>query len=270
MNCPACGTENTRVLKSMNSGLFIARRRQCPCGARWTTEERLIKGTLVATGGQEGSHPDQQPPPVASNPPPLAMDSQRGVGGGLSSDLIPDPSGSVSDPPLEVVSRSDRAREKQRYPLEFETIWKLTGLRGLKLKAFKAWKLVGSPTWDAIRAAWTAYMASERPAAGFVQDLSTWLRARGHEQEWQPAKGYKPAPGDLRCDWHRDVRNDAKPSRFPRAECPRCKHFAARAAARASEPTPIAALMRPDLFDQRAADVERLRKEREEPRKETG
>lgn len=75
---------------------------------------------------------------------------------------------------------------------------------------------------------------------------------------------------DPRCDWHRDVRNDAKPSRFPRPGCPRCKHFSARAAGRESAPTPIAALMAPELFDQRAADVERLRTEREAAKQAKG
>jgi hypothetical protein len=85
----------------------------------------------------------------------------------------------------------DPARAKTAaplYPRTFEIVWEQSGRRGSKFKAFKAWELVGKPGWDAMGCPWASYLVSERPAAGFVQDLSTWLRARGHTQEWEPAR----------------------------------------------------------------------------------
>ena len=74
--CPACARDGSAVLKSMDNGNSVSRRRSCPCGARWTTDERTIQGTLVASGGQG-------PPLVVVDDPPLATNSHGGVGGGL-------------------------------------------------------------------------------------------------------------------------------------------------------------------------------------------
>lgn len=74
------------------------------------------------------------------------------------------------------------------YPAAFEAVWDCTGKRGTKFAALKAWKKVGAPGRDRIDGPWSAYLASDRPAAGFVKDLSTWLNERGWEQEWLPAR----------------------------------------------------------------------------------
>jgi hypothetical protein len=83
------------------------------------------------------------------------------------------------------------------YPGEFEIIWEKTGRRGGKFAAAKAWKKVGKPSWVAVQANWRAYLLSQRPIDGFVQDLSSWLNGRGHTQGWlpgQPKINGRPAP----------------------------------------------------------------------------
>ncbi len=77
--------------------------------------------------------------------------------------------------------------EQQEYPASFLEVWVGTGKHGVKFKAMKAWRAHGKPPWNRIRPAWEAYMASDRPSAGYVQDLSTWLNGKGWTQEWQPA-----------------------------------------------------------------------------------
>lgn len=89
------------------------------------------------------------------------------------------------------------------YPAAFTQIWDLTGKRGVKAKALKAWKANGRPNIEQVRAPWESYLLSERPRAGFVQDLSTWLNGRGWQQEWAPAT-QKPSV-DSRPQWQREA-----------------------------------------------------------------
>lgn len=104
---------------------------------------------------------------------------------------------------------SPAAPRTTAYPKAFETVWEQTGRRGSKLKALRAWAKGGKPTWDIVGSPWEAYLASDRPAAGFVKDLSTWLNERGWEQEWAKAapRGQTPAvtkpPEAPRCEPHR-------------------------------------------------------------------
>lgn len=65
-------------------------------------------------------------------------------------------------------------------------MWEYTGRRGTKGPAHTAWVKVGRPGLDAIRPRWDAYLLSERPARGFVKDLSSWLNQGGHTQDWPP------------------------------------------------------------------------------------
>lgn len=88
------------------------------------------------------------------------------------------------------------------YPQAFALVWESTGRHGLKAKAFKAWKAKGKPDWPTIQAPWLAYLLSERPAAGFVQDLSTWINNSGWQQEW-PRATQKPQV-DRTPQWQRE------------------------------------------------------------------
>lgn len=52
MNCPACGVPNSRVIDSRcPTGKVVYRRRECvSCFGRWTTEERMRRGSLTPPG----------------------------------------------------------------------------------------------------------------------------------------------------------------------------------------------------------------------------
>lgn len=191
MNCLCCGTADSRVTKSYDDGVEVRRMRNCPCGARWSTTETSEKRTLVTISVQ-------QPPLITRIQPPVATNGYGGVGGGLSSgsNLVPFPADLIlsqfPDPdPSEVTDQvADPAREAAtlKYPAEFELLWEETGKRGVKFKALGAWKKAGKPTWDAIGSTWLAYLASDRPTAGYTKDLSSWLTQRCHTQTWEPAR----------------------------------------------------------------------------------
>jgi len=104
-----------------------------------------------------------------------------------------------------------------KYPAAFEELWDKTGRRGGKLPAFKSWKAAKCPPWSAVSPGWTAYLRSDAPVRlNAVQHLSTWLNARGWEQDWPPARVANarpvepartsvvahPKPRDERCFVH--------------------------------------------------------------------
>ncbi len=120
MTCPACGTGGVSVIKTMDNGGTVSRRRLCACGSQWTTEEKVKAGTLVASNGHG-----------------VGTLVARSRGGDIS--LLPS---EVSNPVL-----SDRAhahsetRAKNPYSAEFEATWKLYGRKEEKVKAYAAWKI---------------------------------------------------------------------------------------------------------------------------------
>lgn len=78
MNCPSCATPQSRVNETTQVGSFVVRKRHCRCGARWTTEERVSKGSIRTS----------IPPPVPISTPPIGTNSLGGVGGGLPGDPV--------------------------------------------------------------------------------------------------------------------------------------------------------------------------------------
>lgn len=196
VTCPSCGSPASRqeVHKTLDHRVENLRMRRCLCGARWVTIERLKRGTLTVTDGSPVTETRvTRDLPVTlkrvTRNPPVTL---GGEGGGVSSDLFP-----VllpSDPSQQ--SGSGRAihigTSRTEYHEAFEILWDMTGKRGTKLPAYKAWNKQGRPTWVDVQAAWGAYLLSDRPRAGFVQDLSTWLNARGWTQEWPPARNVAP------------------------------------------------------------------------------
>jgi len=118
----------------------------------------------------------------------LPLRGEGPLGWGVSASFS-DPSSSGSDPdPISNSSTRDPSATEQQYDVAFELIWVSTGRRGIKFRAFRAWKRVGRPSWERISYAWEAYLLSDRPVRGFTQDLSTWLNGRGHTQSWKPAR----------------------------------------------------------------------------------
>jgi hypothetical protein len=90
----------------------------------------------------------------------------------------------------EVEEEGEKEHTGREYPAEFVVIWEMTGKRGSKFKAWKAWRAVGKPDWTTkVQPAWNAYMLSDAPSRGAIQYLATWFNGRCHEQEWQRASG---------------------------------------------------------------------------------
>lgn len=128
-----------------------------------------------------------------------------------------------------------------QYPVAFDLVWSHTGKKGAKHTAHKAWAKGGRPSLEEIKGPWAAYLASDRPMAGFIKDLSTWLNERGWQQEWPEATKAPPSatgsatrtPGEpfqpLRnhCDFHLDGKENLFSNR-PSPNCPPCKHLRAK------------------------------------------
>lgn len=216
MKCPACGVDGSSVMRTQDRGSIVRRRRLCRCGISWVTRETVERGSL-RTEDPALLHPESAllhrdpPDPGCTNSTPRCISSSGGVGGGLSSDLGPDPVQSsdssqrsaLEDPdpiriprsnPAEALSKIARTRSNRgakaapAYSAPFSEFWAHTGsCHGNKGAAWKAWcGWADLPTVDALRVAWTRYMASQGPQNGAVQHVSTWLNQRGWETDWRP------------------------------------------------------------------------------------
>lgn len=131
-----------------------------------------------------------------------------------------------------------------KYTAAFEKVWEKTGKHGGKFPAFKAWQRAKCPPWTAIAPGWTAYLRSDAPVRlNAVQHLSTWLNARGWEQDWPPARtasvrpiepsrtsGPKYQPPQSSCFPHAE--NPRCHTKRITPGCPECKEQAAREAGR--------------------------------------
>ena len=107
MNCPTCARTESRVLRTVDDGRVVVRRRQCDCGERWSTEERVQRKTVgdrqeellsVLPVAENSATPSaSRPLPVAQkNATPSAFSPQNATGS--VSRVIPDPIRSSSDP----------------------------------------------------------------------------------------------------------------------------------------------------------------------------
>ncbi len=193
-HCPECGSKMS-VKDTGHGGEKTYRIAECPCGIRVETVECQLRrlpvrmphmpGMAPAAANGTGRQVSQGPPDTAISPPASA----GGVGGGLPSDLS-----SGSDPKTDsaLLSNPDQTRAKSKaaaidYPKDFVILWEQTGRHGIKFHALRAWMKAGRPSWLDVQETWRAYLLSERPVAGFVKDLSSWLNGRCHQQEWAPA-----------------------------------------------------------------------------------
>lgn len=197
VNCPACGFDGSSVLKSIDNGPDVQRRRACQCGARWTTDEVYRRGTLASISGQGKPLKASVGPPLASDQPSLAANSLGREGWGLSSGRD-----SGSDPiPHSGSSQQSgaRARVKVNYPVAFEEFWGGTWKEGSKGAALKAWRKALQPSLIACQAAIDAYLKAKRASGQTTAHVSSWLNDSGHLQtEWHLAaigkSNAQPAP----------------------------------------------------------------------------
>ena len=88
-------------------------------------------------------------------------------------------------PPGEESTIADDAKPgagPPKYPPVFIAIWLATGKRGSKYPAFKAWSKA-KPTLDEVTRGWKRWQVTDQWRKGFIPHLSTWLNARGWEDE---------------------------------------------------------------------------------------
>jgi hypothetical protein len=116
--------------------------------------------------------------------------------------------------------------------------------KGSKVLAQQKWIAQGRPDPVVVMAKWSEYVQSSGELS--TMHIARWFGLRGWEDEYAPAVGLRtvptapPAPG---CWWHRQRGSRGKPSNKPEADCPECKHIAARNGTRSGEPASIAELM---------------------------
>lgn len=288
MICPVCGTDGSEVVEARPTidARQVRRRRWCvspACATRFFTRElvdadpkyKVIPRNTTGSGG--GTPPVAfQTPGVASgagppnttgsvpntrgseNQTPGVGSAQKG-GGGVSGGEIgsedPDPSPGVSDPPIR-----GRARvvAPPTYSAEFLAAWAVQGKHGNKFPAWRAWKR-HRPPLDAVLASLAKWKATDGWARGFVPHFSTWINARA----WEDDPTEDATSSVSRCPFHAKGNGDRKSFR-PSPTCVDCKHLAAAAGTRTSEPTPIAALPPPPPAWTQAqrAESERIRTRR--------
>lgn len=247
MNCPACGISDSRVRRThCYRGRLIVRSRDCTeCGARWETEEEIVKGSLMTLDAQ-GTAISRTPALQGSHTPtvPVCQGTQLGAL----------PLASPSDPSLDLFSASGSgARDPNATGgapespplLEFPVVGKV-----------KTWGL-GQALFDEIKAAFPSLdvMGECRKARAWVlvsprnkktgqgmgKFLFSWM---GRVQDRGPARTearrdspLKPATAPSSyCLWHQDALRYRLPANKPLATCPACKHLAAASQKRAGEP----------------------------------
>lgn len=195
MTCPSCGSNDTRIYRTVDSGMTELRERRClACPAFWTSTDRVNKGSIrtvkrqglmpladISVGGALNGH----------------VSSSRSSSDLLSSDLLS--SGSLSLPiGSQGVDRTRVSAEKPKrgrgdaieYPAEFELIWaSCKGKKGNKDPAFKAWSKF-KPDSNLTIERWALWMSTDQWQRGYSLHMSTWLNAKG----WQDV----PDPSEFR------------------------------------------------------------------------
>lgn len=192
MKCPACGIDGSGVHKSIDSGSSVLRRRKCLCGARWTTEEKTIRGSLVAFSGQETPNPGQGRTAEGQD---LATGVPKGGLGVSDSGLIPARSGPFGASGSSGDLRSDRAKAKEpKYSADFVTFWSAYPRKTGKGAAWASWQKAGPQLADVLKAlAWQRGTFEWRKDAGaFVPMPATYLNQRRWEDEPRGAPGTGP------------------------------------------------------------------------------
>lgn len=93
--------------------------------------------------------------------------------------------------------------------------------------------------------AWVDASPSRRKTArGMTRYLVGWLNRKQDRGDQQVPASFAAA-----CGWHAGGRNRERPSRYPREDCPECRHAKAFTARRKSEPEPVARTLDIQGFD---------------------
>jgi hypothetical protein len=150
---------------------------------------------------------------------------------------------------LDLFQGVDRPRVRGKKAVcsaEFETAWKQYGRKEEKANAYAAWKAVAPSVGGEVALLGVVLAALKWQGPLFAKEgwkfakyFERYLKRRKWEDEPGPAA--PNVPHETRCDFHQRSPNFA--SKYPRAGCDRCQHFAARNGTRSSEPTRAADAM---------------------------
>ena len=191
------GTDRTQVTN---------REHVCACGQRFISEQRITRRltAISSTGTSQGTHAHRidNGGKQAENSPKTAVpcDSPilRGEGGCSVSGLTPDPSGTLSDPPVDPLQQVDRARAKRKglvsYSPDFLRFWAAYPRKEAKGAAWKAWKVlqpeinavVSALSWQTKSQGWT------KESGMFIPLPASYLNARRWEDEPTKGPGARP------------------------------------------------------------------------------
>jgi len=190
VTCPACGTFEARIYRTM-LGTHINRREQrCRCGIGWQLIERMDKGSVRhwATPGEikgemplgaRNGHAVKRAAETSGS-----LDSSERIQSGSD----PNAQSSLLGKPR---ARKGKGRPStQDYTPEFEAFWAALKIRsGNKKPAFDAWvKVPDEIRVDADRLIFTfnRWCETERWQDGKPLHVATWINQRGWENEPAP------------------------------------------------------------------------------------
>ena len=202
MNCPTCGREDTRVVRTLPSSDLVIRVQRCiddRC-PRFETRERLWKVLPVA--GRHAPDAHGHPPASAQSTPAnteSVASAHSPVGGlGGNSDLDPISSGPSQQSDPEAISRSDRTRVKApQYTEDFKAFWTAYPRKTGKGAAWAAWQKTTPVLGTALSALFWQVRSKDwtKDGGAFIPLPATYLNQRRWEDEPQRAlPRIQPAP----------------------------------------------------------------------------
>ena len=197
MICPGCGSELASAGRAVEAPRVAYRERKCgACGKRWPTVERCLKPAVkigLSNGLNHGLNHGLKIKPSAVK---IDGGTERGGLDPVSSVLSsPDPEVVLAPEvttALEASGAGAGARDPSKrgrgdaveYPEDFERLWKETGRHGNKDPAFKVWvRIKTEATLTVLIERWLEWGQTQKWLDGFIPNLSTWLNARGWQDE---------------------------------------------------------------------------------------
>lgn len=201
MNCPHCRKADSAVIDSRAyPGSEVMRRRKClGCGARWTSDERPRRGSLVIGEPQPAVVKSLDLATTGSGQSDVVdLNRSRSIGGegGALTLYLPPDSGSGSALRASQQSGSDARVERRRkvaYPKEFLLFWAKYPNKKKKLAAAIAWAkeqpdlgtVLAALEWQIRTPEWL------KDGGAYIPHASTYINGRRWEDE-RPA--VKPIP----------------------------------------------------------------------------
>lgn len=237
MNCPDCA-RRTEVVKTMVMSDATERLRRCECGTRFFTIE-TIKRVLPSAEHPPTAATATAPQPPRNRPATKKLPATARQPAGNAS---AQPSDSDLGIPLPI-SEADQTRARAEQPVfQFDVAandgksWGLPPSRHAEYVA-------AFPSVDCMAeyrkiSAWiSSNPLNRKTPRGMPAFLFRWL-GRAQDRGGSSPRLPVSAMPDPRCPFHRQPGTNNRPSRFPHANCPECKHVAAGRRDRVSEPSP--------------------------------